>query len=308
MKHSNSELKSIIGSGLLAFPVTCFTSAGEFDEQAYRESIDVNVESGAVALFAPGGTGEFFSLGAGEYEQVVRAAARQAAGRLPILGGAGYGVRQAVELAHSAEAAGADGLLLFPPYLMKCEQGGLFDYVSAVCSATSLGVVVYNRDNAIYSIDTILRLCEKHPNFIGFKDGHGDLEQLTTLRAQVGDRLSYIGGMPTAEVFAASYMAMGFSTYSSAIYNFVPDFAMHFFRAIHNGNSGFVESALREFFQPYLMLRNRRRGYAVSIVKAGMRITSRDPGPVRAPLTDLTEAETQELRELIGRVPALMAA
>lgn len=308
MKVSNSELKDVIGSGLLAFPVTCFDAAGEFDEAHYRETIDANVAGGAVALFAPGGTGEFFSLTVPEYEAVVRAAVQQAAGRLPILAGAGYGTRQAIELARRAEAAGADGLLLFPPYLLKCEQAGLFDYVSAVCAATSLGVVVYNRDNAIYGVETIMRLCERHANFVGFKDGYGDLEQLVSLCTQVGDRLSFIGGMPTAEVFATSYKSVGFSTYSSAIYNFIPELATRYFRAVRSGDRAFTDRALRDFFQPYLALRNRRRGYAVSIVKAGMRITGRDPGPVRAPLTDLTASETDELRQLIAEVPALLAA
>src|SRR5690606_35114726 len=146
------------------------------------------------------------------------------------------------------------------------------DYVSAICAATPLGVVVYNRDNAIYSPETIAALCDRHANLIGFKDGHGDVEQLVLLRSAVGDRLGLIGGMPTAEVYATAYKGLGFATYSSAIYNFLPELAVRFFEAVRQGDTAFTDRVIRTFFRPYLALRNRRRGYAVSIVKAGMRV------------------------------------
>ena len=121
-------------------------------------------------------------------------------------------------------------------------------------------------------------------------------------RARLGDRLTYIGGLPTAETFALPYLEMGVTTYSSAIFNFVPEFALNFYKAVRARDYAKVYAALNEFVLPYINIRNRKQGYAVSIVKAGMKVVGRDAGPVRTPLTDLTEAEVAELAALVARI------
>jgi 5-dehydro-4-deoxyglucarate dehydratase len=123
---------------------------------------------------------------------------------------------------------------------------------------------------------------------------------MTCLIATLGDRLDYIGGMPTAEVFASANDGIGVSTYSSAIFNFVPEFATRFYSAVRARDGAFTNAALRSFFARYLAIRNRRRGYAVSIVEAGLRMVGRPAGPVRAPLIDLT-AEEDGMAALIDR-------
>jgi 5-dehydro-4-deoxyglucarate dehydratase len=206
----------------------------------------------------------------------------------------------AKELAKAAEDAGADGILLLPPYLVGAEQAGLAAHVEAVCASTKLGVIVYNRDNAILDDVSLERLCGRCPNLVGFKDGVGDIERMTRIYSRLGDRLVYIGGLPTAETFALSYLELGVTTYSSAIFNFLPEFALDFYAAVRRRDHATVFASLREFVLPYIQIRNRRKGYAVSIVKAGMKAIGRPAGPVRTPLTDLTEAELQELTKLIA--------
>jgi 5-dehydro-4-deoxyglucarate dehydratase len=294
-----SQTRSQLGSGLLAFPATHFRSDLTLDEAGYRQSIDINIEHGAAGLFAPGGTGEFFSLTPEECARVTRAAVEVAAGRVPIVGGTGYGTALAVDIAKTVEAAGAQAVLVLPPYLLNVEQSGLERHIDSICRAIGIGVILYNRDNSIYAAETVARLAERHSNLIGFKDGHGDIEQLVRVRQLLGDRLLYIGGMPTAEVFAVPYFAAGFTTYSSAIYNFLPAAAQRFYRAVRAGDTRTTDELLAKFFLPYIALRNRRRGYAVSIVKAGMRLVGRSAGPVRPPLVDLTEAEQEELAAIM---------
>ena len=143
---------------------------------------------------------------------------------------AGGSTAQAVENARAAEAAGAEGILLLPPYLTEADQGGLIDHVSAICRSTSLGVIIYNRANAIYKDTTVATLADRHENLIGFKDGVGDLEHDARVYAKLGDRLFYLGGLPTAETFALPLLQLGMSTYSSAMYNFVPQFALDFYQ------------------------------------------------------------------------------
>lgn len=299
-KMSPAEVAKKIGEGLLSFPVTHFDETGEFNERAYRQHISWMLENAPAALFAAGGTGEFFSLALPEFSKVVSSAVSETAGKVPVLSGCGYGTRTAIQFARAAEEAGADGLLLFPPYLVNAEQAGLIAHTEAVCASTRLGVIFYNRDNAILNESGLEQLCSRCPNLVGFKDGHGDIELMTRICARLGDRLVYIGGLPTAETFALPYLEIGVTTYSSAIFNFLPQFALQFYAAVRRHDRAAVFSMLREFVLPYIALRGRRKGYAVSIVKAGMRAVGRSAGPVRPPLVDLMPSELDELKTLIA--------
>lgn len=300
--QSPTELAAHLGRGLLSFPVTHFTADLEVDERAYRENIEWLGQYDASGLFAAGGTGEFFSLTVPEVVQVVAAAVQSAPEGTPVLAPAGYGTRTAIELAKAAEEVGAAGILLFPPYLTEAGQEGLFQHVKAVCDATSLGVIIYNRANAIYSDVTVARLAEACPNLVGFKDGAGDVDQMTRIYSQIGDRLLYVGGLPTAEMFALPYLSLGLTTYSSAIFNFVPEFALDFYAAVRSNDTTHVRTALNDFVIPYCNLRNQGAGYAVSIVKAGMTAIGRSAGPVRPPVTDLSPSQLAELTDLVKKV------
>ena len=297
---SHKEFAKKIGAGLLSFPVTHFTDAYAFDEGPYREHLDWLLQHKPAGLFAAGGTGEFFSLTLQEFSTVVSAAVQQTNHRVPVVAGCGYGTAIAKQFAEAAEAAGADGLLLLPPYLLNAEPAGIVAHVEAVCASTNLGVIFYNRDNAIINEVTLERLCSRCPNLVGFKDGYGDIELMTRIYARMGDRLTYIGGLPTAETFALPYLEMGVTTYSSAIFNFLPQFAQDFYAAVRRRDHNEVFKQLRDFVLPYIDIRNRRKGYAVSIVKAGMRAIGRPAGPVRTPLTDLDQSGMDALTKLIG--------
>jgi 5-dehydro-4-deoxyglucarate dehydratase len=299
-RMSQEEFAKKIGAGLLSFPVTHFTDDFAFDESAYRGHIDWLLEHKPAGLFAAGGTGEYFSLTLEEYSTVVAAAVHQTNDQVPVVAGCGYGTAMAKQFARAGEAAGADGLLLFPPYLINADPAGLAVHVEAVCAATKLGVIFYNRDNAILNEVWLERICERCPNLVGFKDGYGDIELMTRIYARMGDRLTYIGGLPTAETFALPYLEMGVTTYSSAIFNFLPQFAQNFYAAVRRRDHAEVFKELREFVLPYIDIRNRHKGYAVSIVKAGMRAVGRPAGPVRSPLTDLDAGEMDALKTLIA--------
>ena len=309
-QYSPQELAARLKEGLLSFPVTAFDAGLRIDEAAYRAHLDWQASYDVAGLFAAGGTGEGFSLTPEESSRVVRLAVEVAGDRVPVLASAGGSTAQAVRNAQDAEAAGAEGLLLLPPYLTECDQAGLLAHVSAVCAATSIGVIVYNRANAVYSAETVAALADRHPNFIGFKDALGDIEHPTKVYAKIGDRLFYLGGLPTAETFALPLLQLGMSTYSSAMYNFAPEFALEFYRDVRAQDRAAVTEKLTRFVLPYLEIRDRVKGYGVSIVKGGLKAIGRDAGPVRPPLQDLTAADLADLSALIDaagarpRVPA----
>ncbi|RDK11838.1 5-dehydro-4-deoxyglucarate dehydratase [Cupriavidus lacunae] len=298
------DLKQIISSGLLSFPVTDFDAQGNFNPASYAARLEWLAPYGASALFAAGGTGEFFSLEPREYSDIVRTAVDTCRGKVPIIAGAGGPTRVAIAYAQEAERLGAHGVLLLPHYLTEASPEGIAAHVEAVCKSVSCGVIVYNR--AVCRLDAIqlARLADRCPNLVGYKDGLGSIELMVSIRRKLGDRFAYLGGLPTAEVYAAAYKALGVPVYSSAVFNFIPRTAMEFYRAVAGDDHETIGRLLDTFFLPYLQIRDRKQGYAVSIIKAGARLVGHDAGPVRTPLTDLTEEEAAMLAALIDKVGA----
>lgn len=293
------DLKTIVSSGLLSFPVTDFDANGDFNAKGYAARLEWLAPYGASALFAAGGTGEYFSLSGAEYGQIIKTAVDTCRGKVPIIAGAGGPTRTAIAHAQEAERMGAHGVLLLPHYLTEAGQEGLIAHVEQVCKSVKFGVIVYNRNVCKLTPESLAILADRCPNLIGFKDGVGDIEMMMSIYLKMGERFSYLGGLPTAEVYAAAYKALGTPVYSSAVFNFIPKTAMQFYEAVRTDDHATQHRLLKDFFMPYLDIRNKGHGYAVSIVKAGAQLVGHGAGPVRAPLTDLKPAEMEQLQRLI---------
>ena len=298
------DLKSIMSHGLLSFPITDFDAQGDFNAKSYAERLEWLAPYGASALFAAGGTGEYFSLYGPEYSAVVKTAVETCRGKVPIIAGAGGPTRMAIAHAQEAERLGAHGVLLLPHYLTEAGQEGLIAHVEAVCKSVKFGVIVYNRNVCKLTPESLAILAERCPNLVGFKDGVGEIETMSMIYMKMGDRFAYLGGLPTAEVYAAAYKALGTPVYSSAVFNFIPKTAMDFYTAVAGDDVATQHRLLKDFFMPYLAIRNKVPGYGVSIIKAGATLVGHSAGPVRAPLTDLTPAEMEELDVLIKSLGA----
>lgn len=293
-----NDLRDLIRTGLLSFPVTPFDSDGEFAPKPFRAHLEWLSSYPVAGLIVAGGTGELFSLTPTEVFEVVKTA-KAAQPDAPIISGCGYGTRMACEMAQGIEAAGGDGILLLPHYLIGAPQDGIEAHISAVCRSTNMAVIVYNRGQSRVTADTLERLAEDCPNLIGFKDGTGDIDTVRRVTIRLGDRLSYIGGMPTHELFAQAYRGAGMPTYSSAVFNFVPETALSFHKAFSAGDDAACDALLRDFYYPFAKIRDRKTGYAVSAVKAGVGLRGFATGSVRSPLTDLTGEENEMLQDLI---------
>lgn len=294
-----TNIKTALEDGLLSFPVTDFDDSGQFNAATYADRLEWFVGHQVSSVFVAGGTGEFFSLSAQEYEQIVNLSAETVAGRVPVISSVGRSIPDAITYAKMAEKADINALLLFPPYLTECPQDGIFAYARAIMQNTSLPVIYYNRGNGVLSAEYISRLADACPNFIGLKDGTGNMQELNDTIKTVGKRLSYIGGVPTAEIIAEAYLSIGVNTYSSAAFNFVPELANQFYASLRKGDTVTVSEITRKFYIPLVRLRSKKNGYAVSLIKAGAKIIGRSAGDVRSPLTMPTEAECAELERLI---------
>lgn len=303
-----------IPSGPLFFPVTPYGPDGAVDLDVYRAHLRAGIEAGGAAVFACCGTGEFHALTPEEFHACVAVAVEETAGRVPVVAGAGYGTALAVRYARLAEQAGADGLLAMPPYLVGAEQHGLVRHYTELAAATGLDMIVYQRDNAVFTPATVIELA-RHPRIIGLKDGRGDLDLMqgiiSAVRVAGIEDFLYFNGLPTAEWTQLAYRALGVTLYSSAAFCFAPDIALAFHRALQTGTpAGEARAAalLDAFYRPLVALRDSARGYAVSLVKAGVQLRGLDVGPVRPPLTEPDDAAVKALAELVGQGRAVLAA
>lgn len=299
MQYPPQDLKQVMSNGLLSFPVTDFDAQGNFNAPSYAARLEWLAPYGATALFAAGGTGEYFSLYGEEYGQIIKTAVDTCRGKVPIIAGAGGPTRTAIAHAQEAERLGAHGILLLPHYLTEASQEGLIAHVEQICKSVKFGVIVYNRDRTRFTSDSLAILAERCPNLIGFKDGVGNIELMSSIYMKMGERFAYLGGLPTAEVYAAAYKALGTPVYSSAVFNFIPKTAMQFYEAVRTDDMATQHKLLKQFFMPYLKIRNRVEGYGVSIIKAGAQLVGHGAGPVRPPLSDLKPGELDELKVLI---------
>ena len=304
----------MLPSGVLSFPLTAFDADGELDLLALSAHLDDQVASGPAAVFVACGTGELSSLSENEHAEVVRTSVAVAAGRVPVFAGVGGGLATAKTQAGAAAAAGVDGVLLLPPYLVSGPPAGLLAYVRAVAEVSSTPLIVYRRATNLFGVPTALALLDV-PSVVGIKDGNGDVDTMTRIvtavrtsgHARAHDFL-FLNGLPTAELSAQAYRAIGIPQYSSAIFCCAPDIALAFAKALATGDDATCQRLLEVFYLPFADLRDTTPGYHVSLVKAGARVRGFDVGGVRPPLIDPSPEHLSALTSLIAAARAELGA
>jgi 5-dehydro-4-deoxyglucarate dehydratase len=281
-------------TGVLSYPVTPFHEDRTLNLAGFRQNLERDCREEFTAVFICCGTGEFHALATDEYRQLVQTAGEVIGNRKPWFAGVGMGPMQAKEFARVAQEAGAHGVLAMPPYLVKPSSGGLIEYYELLANECGVKVIVYQRDNAVFSLPMLSRLSEQ-PNIIGVKDGTGDLERFRQFTALFGNRFAWISGMPGAEMTFEAYHACGAKAISSALANFAPQHAFDFYRSTVEADHMQRLSLLKNLVIPLSQLRVRKPGYAVALIKAAMNLMGMAAGPVRPPLEDVDEADRREL-------------
>jgi 5-dehydro-4-deoxyglucarate dehydratase len=297
--------------GVLFFPVTAYGAGGEVDLAATAAHVAERVEAGPGGVFAACGTGEFHALSAAEHAGVVRASVEATAGRVPVLAGAGGPLAHAIGCVRAAREAGADGVLLLPPYLVEGPADGVVAYAEAVLAASELPVVLYHRGAGRLTPGGVARLLQ-HPRVVGIKDGVGDIalaQQFVRIAAESGrDDLLFFNGLLTAELSQAAYRAVGVPLYSSAVFAMAPEIANAFYRAYRAGDVSGQHRLLDGFYRPLVALRDETPGFAVSLIKAGLRLAGEPVGSVRPPLVDPTPAQLDRLAAILDTGRRIAAA
>ena len=305
-----AALKPVL-RGVLAFPITPYDEDGAVDQAGVRANARWLAATRMNALVAPSGTGELFSLTPAECAQVVTATLAAVDGRMPVIAGVGFGPRAGAELARHAEREGASGILVMPPYYAHPDPDALLRYVAEIAAATTLGVLIYARDATLLGPEQVERLANEIPNFVAFKDGRGDVRLFQRMREHVvercgADRLVWLAGV--GDDLVAPYFAVGAEGFTSSLACFWPEASLELYRLARDGDQAGLATFHRRVVRPFYDLRQRRRGYEVSVMKAAMSLLGHPAGPVRPPLADVTPGERAELRKILDDLAVPTAA
>lgn len=295
------SMKREAPTGILGFPVAPMNEQGDVDIAAFEANVQFLLDGGLSAIFVACGAGELHALKHTEYKQMIESALSIVKGRVPVYSGIGGNITHAQTLATMSEELGVDGYLILPPYLINAEQEGLYQYLSKLISSTDLNAIIYQRDNCILTVETIERLT-KHPQLIAVKDGVGDMELNMELVQKIGDRLSYMSGIPMAEVTFAAFANIGFDSYSSAISNYIPHISRLFYDSLMKSDMDMLRELYTTVIFPLNRIRKKRNGYNVALIKAGMEIVGLPVGAhVRPPLIPVEQEHYDEMKVIIER-------
>ncbi|WP_075290241.1 4-hydroxy-tetrahydrodipicolinate synthase [Pararhizobium arenae] len=178
--------------------VTPFTATGAVDEESFVAHVEWQIAEGSHGLVPVGTTGESPTLSHAEHKRVVELCIKTAAGRVPVIAGAGSNnTTEAVELAQHAEKAGADAILVVTPYYNKPTQKGLFAHYAAIAESVKLPIVIYNipgRSVVDMSVETMAALHKAYPSIMGVKDATGKIERVSEQRMACGPDFVQLSG------------------------------------------------------------------------------------------------------------------
>ena len=290
-----SELKAKL-RGVIAFTPTPFTPDDQPDLDGLAKQVDFLVTSGANVVVVCGGVGEFFSLEIDEYRDCIKTGVEAAGGRVPLLVGIGHSTRIACGLAEYAASVGASGLMINPVYFIQPSEAGMLRHYRALAAASGLGMMMFSTTGAVCTSAVVERLAEVE-EVVALKDEYGDLKLFIETRERLGDRLTWINGM--AEVLAAPYFGAGAQAFTSGIVNFAPQLTLDVWKAGAAGNWDELHRLVATKIRPLARLRERQRGYHITVVKEAMSLLGLPGGCVRSPLTPLAAADREELKQTL---------
>ena len=203
----------------------------------------------------------------------------------------------AQDIAKRVESAGADCLLVLPPYYSSAPEEGLFAYYEAIGAATGLPMMVYSRDWAVFTPDQVARLADRVPSLVAWKDGQGNGMRYQRIMQKVGDRLAWLGGL--GDDCVPTYFAAGVQAYTSSISNIAPLVSLALAEAGMARDFARLTDLMNKYVHPLYALRERVKGYEVAVMKSAMEILGMPAGPVRPPLENTRPKDLEDLRTLM---------
>ena len=284
-------------TGISGILVTPFDAQDRLAPKRLKPIVDRAVAAGVHILVANGNTGEFYGLTTAEAEAMVHAAAEQVAGRVPLLGGVGRSIGDAVALARASRAAGAAALMVHQPPDPFVSPRGVVAYVERVAEAGGgLPLMLYLRNDGI-GLDTIEKLC-RVPGVAGVKWACPTPLKLAEAIRRSDPRIVWVGGL--AEVWAPPLYAVGARGFTSGLINVWPEQSVAIHAALDRGDYVRATAEINKIAGFEELRAEEQNGTNVTVVKATLQLIGEDCGPTRPPSAwPLTDVQMTKLKALL---------
>ena len=283
--------------GVLVPIVTPFTADGRVNAEALRQLVEHFIAVGVAGIVACGTTGEYYALEEDERELVLRTVVEATRGRVTAIAGINaLSTTQAIRNARQAEALGYDGLMLCtPPYSLP-EQAGIIGHFRTVAAATKLPIVMYDfpaRVGVQIAVETVIELA-RVPNIVGIKESSGSFNRaLALIQADIPD-FEIISG---SDDMAADFLFWGVRSWISGGANVFPGEQAKMVKAAGEGRWDEVRSMMSAMYPVILAMES---GDYNQKAKLGCRRHGIEAGPVRLPLSPLSEQDERAFMEQLN--------
>lgn len=292
-------------AGIYTAILTPFTAADEFDEQALRRLIDFQIAEGAAGLLVIGGSGEFVSLTPSERARIVEVAIDQTARRVPVIVGAlAPGTREVQETARHAAQAGADAVLVLPPYYIKASPDGVYGHFARVADAAPLPIVAYNntsRTGMTLDVALLERLAAIQ-SVVALKECERDLAVVSAKIKAVGDRIAILSGDDDLG-FPTFLLGSPGGIFTTA--NLVPAFHRQLFAAAAKGA---IDAARRAHYALLPLVEALYTANHPGPLKDAMALIGHPVGTARAPLQRASAENLKRAEAALKRLEAVSFA
>lgn len=292
-------MKKTIFTGAATALVTPMNSDTTVNYERLESLVNEQIEAGIDALVICGTTGEKSTLNYKEHIKVIEKSVNAAAGRVPIIAGAGSNdTVYSVGLCQEALDIGADALLMVTPYYNKTSQAGLVAHYTYVADRVNAPIIVYNvpsRTGVNILPETYLEL-SKHENIVAVKEANGDISSVAKTKQLVGDALDIYSGNDDQVI---PMMSLGGKGVISVLSNVMPKETHDMCAAFLNGD---VKKAA-EMQLKYIPFINALFGDVNPIpVKEAMNILNMNVGPVRLPLVPMNNAKLDNMKKIMAEL------
>lgn len=270
---------------------------GKFDEEAFEQLIENQIQGGVDGIVPVGTTGESPTLDHAEHIRVIEVAVKIAKGRIKVMAGTGSNATsEAISLTLEAEKVGADTALLVAPYYNKPSQEGLFLHFKAIADETKLPLVLYSipgRCGIEIAVETVVRLAEARANIVSIKEAGGSVERVSQLRAVLPDEFTIMSGDDSLTLPFLSVGAVGVISVAS---NLIPAEVSHLVKAFQAGKPDIAQKLHRKFYPLFKDLFIESNPVPT---KTALAMLGRMSAEVRLPLCDMTTANVAKLKKTL---------
>ena len=279
------------GSGVAI--VTPFHADGSINYNKLEEMIDFHCNNGTDSIVICGTTGESATMTEAEHVECIKKAVEFTKGRIPVVAGTGSNCTQtAIELSKEAEAAGADGLLIVTPYYNKCTQQGLAQHYTAVAKEVKTPIIMYSvasRTGVNIAPETVASLVKNVDNIVGVKEASGNIGQVAKIMNLTDGKIDLYSGNDDQIV---PLMSLGGLGVISVLANVAP-------QETHDICAKYLAGDVKESAKLQLKAIPLIDALFSEVnpipVKKAMNLMGMEVGPLRMPLTEMTDANAEKL-------------